>query len=81
MNQPPTYHVRTTAMAVALNSAPELFAETTTIVRIDDEAAGEYVVVEQHHSEGLSKTIISTEEWPQLRQAIDTMVSACRDAT
>jgi hypothetical protein len=50
-----------------------IFDEMATTIEIDDEAAGEFVVVRQD-----DKAIsINPEEWPVIRDAIAEMVSAC----
>lgn len=72
------YHARVTALAVVLTRENCLFAETTTHVRLEDEAAGEFVVVEQSGDDGLGKIHIDPTEWPVLRQAINRMVDECQ---
>lgn len=50
-----------------------------TTVEIIDEAAGEFVVVEQHGRTGIGKIMINPEEWPAIRRAIDRMIRECRE--
>lgn len=72
------YEVRTTAMTVAPVGEP-IFSVQATTVRIDDEAAGEFLVVSQSADSGPDNCIrISPEEWPTLRDAIDRMHAQCR---
>lgn len=61
--------------------APEceaIFSERATVVRIEDEAGGEYVVVSQDSVPERGNIAINPEEWPELREAIDRMVKECR---
>jgi len=76
---PAAYHTRIAALAVVYTRENCLFDETTTFVRIDDEAAGEFVVVEQTGCD-LGKIHIDPGEWPVLRQAIDRMIDECQPA-
>lgn len=62
--------------------APEgeaIFSERATVVRIEDEAGGEYVVVSQDSVPERGNIAINPEEWPALRDAIDWIVKECRD--
>lgn len=61
---------------VVLPEGEPIFSEVATTVRIEDDAAGEYVVVEQN-LDGLDKIAINPDEWCQLRAAIDDMVAKC----
>lgn len=67
---------RVTKLTITPDGEP-LFSERATDVLIDDEAAGEFVVVEQHADE-LGKIAIDPDEWPTLRAAINRMVKECR---
>lgn len=51
--------------------------EPNVRIRIEDEAAGEYVVVDSLDENG--KVCIEPDEWPTVRAAIDHAVSLCRD--
>lgn len=75
------YETRVTAMVVAPKGEP-IYSEQATTVQIDDEAAGEFVVVSQEGGRAPEKGKISInpEEWPALRKAIDRLVKECRDA-
>ena len=72
-----TYITRATSVVVAPEDAP-LYSEMATTVTIVDEAAGEFVEVEQHGRADVGKISISPEEWPELRTAIDVLIAACR---
>lgn len=69
--------IRTTQLTVTPEGEP-IFSERAYTVTIDDEAAGEFVVVHAL-DESAGKIAIDTTDWPALREAIDQMVSACRD--
>ena len=51
-----------------------IFDETAWTIRIVDEAAGEFLEIENHNG----KVGINPEEWPALRAAIDKAVNECR---
>lgn len=77
MNQMET---RVIAWAVTKKGAP-IFDELTTTVRIEDEAAGEFVVLEQFPDEQpAGKISISPAEWPLIRRAINHAVRQCKEA-
>lgn len=67
---------RTIALAV-LPEGERIFAESVTEVRIQDEAAGEFVeIVQPNRTEpGIA---VDPVEWPALREAIDRMIGECR---
>lgn len=56
----------------------DLFSERAILVEIDDEAAGEFVVVRQQTDAGSEKIGINPEEWPALRSAINRMIRNCK---
>lgn len=68
---------RITAVALVPEGEP-LFSEMVTHVRIEDEAAGEFVVVSQSRASGEQSIQIDVSEWPALRDAITEMVALCR---
>ena len=70
------------ARVLSVVVAPEgeaIFSESATVVRIEDEGGGEYVVVSQEIVPGRGNIAINPEEWPALRDAIDRMVKECRE--
>ena len=72
------YEIRTLALLV--NQADEpVFAECGTRIEITDEAAGEYVVLRQPHIPDTGTVMVSPQEWPTLREAIDRMIAECRE--
>jgi hypothetical protein len=75
-----TYETRITSLTIAPKSEP-IFSECATHVRIFDQAAGEFVEVEQFGHKDLGKIQFSPEEWPHLRKAIDRMIKECREMT
>jgi len=70
-----TMEIRTMALIV-LPDSDQIFSEQTTRIEIDDEGAGEFVVVRQEVENG--KITIDASEWPRLRAAINRMVRQCR---
>lgn len=53
-----------------------IFSEMATTIRIEDDAGGPFIEVEQHGN-GLGKIAIDPDEWEEIRNAIDQMVAAC----
>jgi hypothetical protein len=71
------YAVRVTRLSVLPPKEP-LFSEQCTHISIVDEAAGEYLEIEQQSgSEDVKpQTIMVTpEEWPALKQAVETLLT------
>ena len=66
--------VRPLALIVVPEGEP-LFHERATGIQIEDEGAGEYVVVRQNEG---GKVTIDPSEWPVLQAAINRMVKQCR---
>ena len=74
---PPEYIIRTTRVSVLPPDEP-LFSERCTHITIVDEAAGEFLEVEQQSgSDGVKRQTIqiSPDEWPVLKQAIEKMMT------
>ena len=67
---------RTTQLTVAPEGEP-IFSERAYTVSIDDEAAGEFVVVHALDEAG-GKIAIDPADWDELRSAIDHMIKECR---
>ena len=69
------YRTRITQLTVVPEGEPS-FSEMATTVEIDDESAGEFVVVSQdaRTDKGIA---ITPEEWPELRAAINQMIEQC----
>jgi hypothetical protein len=60
---------------IVVPSGEPLFHERGTRIEVEDEGAGEYVVVSQNEG---GKVTIDPGEWPLLRAAINRMVKQCR---
>jgi hypothetical protein len=73
------YETRITRLTVLPKDEP-IFSEMATTIEIADEAAGEFVKVTSqtdnvdHHE----SVLISPEEWPLVREAIDKLIADCR---
>ena len=72
------YETRITKITIVPKGEP-LFSETVTDISIDDEAAGEFVVIRQSASTENGKIAISPEEWPAIRDAVERMIKECRE--
>ena len=68
---------RVTQITVAPEGEP-IFSEGATTFTIDDEDAGEFLVIEQT-MDGYGKIAIDKQEWPSFKEAIESMISKCRD--
>jgi hypothetical protein len=71
------YVVRVTRLSVLPPKEP-LFSEQCTHITIVDEAAGEYLEIEQQSGsvDVKAQTILVTpEEWPALKQAVETLLA------
>lgn len=75
-----TLEARTTRITIAPPGEP-LFSERATVVEIQDEAGGEFVVISQDMpSHGWTgKLAFEPNEWPVIRDAIDRMIADCRE--
>jgi hypothetical protein len=71
------YEIQTHALIVKPVNEP-IYSEMATIIRIDDEADGPYVVVEQHGRTDIGKIAITDEEWPAIQDAIGQMMLLCQ---
>ena len=67
---------RVTAMIVNKKGEP-IFSDYATKVEITDEAGGEFVIVSQAGREE-GGVAIASNEWPELRAAIDQLLADCR---
>ena len=63
---------------ITVDGSP-IYSESATEIEIVDEAAGEFVEVQQH-LDGYGKIGIEPSEWPSLRLAIDMAIKQCREA-
>jgi hypothetical protein len=65
-------------MTVGPENVP-IFNESNFVLTIEDEAGGEYLVLRSNQEcleNGEIK--IDPEEWEELKEAIDTMIQACK---
>lgn len=56
-----------------------LYSEGATQISITDEAAGEFVTIDQTGTSDFGKIAIDPEEWPAIREAVNKMISECMD--
>lgn len=72
------YETRTTRRVVTKKGAP-IFDASATMIEIENEAAGEFVIISQCRvSERGDQIRIDPTEWPHIRDAIDRMIAECR---
>lgn len=67
------YETRVTQFTVLPMNEP-IFSERATVITIEDEAAGEFISLAQSHGDA-SKVLIEANEWPLIRQSVDTMMA------
>ena len=72
------YETRITQITVVPEKEP-LFSESATKVSIEDEAAGEFVVIRQSASTENGTIAINSGEWPAIRDAVERMIKECRE--
>jgi len=70
-------HITRTTQLTVLPKDDATYSELATTITITDDAAGEFVVVEQSNDD-YGKIVINHEEWPKLRAAINRMIKECR---
>lgn len=69
--------IRTREVTILPDDAP-LFSEMATSIRIEDEAAGEFIKVTQNlPGLDIGQIAIDPHEWPALRDTIDSMIQKC----
>ena len=71
------FDVRATQFTVA-RKGEEIFADDSTRVEIDDEAAGEFIAITQSRSAGDGRITIDRDEWPLIRYAVDQLIGVMR---
>lgn len=59
-----------------VNESDPLFSEYGYTIEIEDEAAGEFIQITDHHDG--SKITLNPEDWPTIRSAINKMVKLCQ---
>lgn len=75
------YTIRVTRLTVVPDNQP-IFSEMATHFTIDDEAAGEYIEIQQQAGslqDRDQKIAINPEEWPFFKDAIETLLAGMRE--
>ena len=63
---------------IVLPKGDDIFSEQATTIKIEDEAGGEFIAIEQSGLVDSGKISIDPMEWPAIRAAIDRMIVDCR---
>lgn len=71
------YETVVTAMTVLPRNAP-IYSERATTIKLDDEAAGLFVVLEQSNDKGTQRIALDVEEWPHIQRAVNQLVQICQ---
>lgn len=67
-----------TAVTVLPCNAP-IYSERATTIRLEDEAAGLFVVLEQSpDSKDTQRIALDVEEWPHIQRAVNHLVQICQ---
>jgi hypothetical protein len=69
-----TVYLTRIASLVVLPEGEPLYSERATTISLDDEAAGEFVVVKQE-GRADNSIAICDDEWPAIREAIDRLIA------
>lgn len=73
------YTTKITSVTVVPEGEP-IYSEQATRITVTDESGGEFLWVEQSCRTDVGKVSISPEEWPAIRDAIDSMIAQCGGA-
>jgi len=65
--------IRATQLTVSI-VAGRLYDEGVYTVTVDDEGAGEYLVIEENQDTGNGKIRVDAESWPELRDAVERLL-------
>ena len=73
------HEIRTTRIHIVPENEP-IFCEQAIIIEIEDEAAGEFLVMSQpsNEREYAGKVTIDAENWPSIKNAIETLLKDCK---
>jgi hypothetical protein len=72
-----TYEERITSVVVLPEGKP-LFDPHATVIKLDDEAAGEFLIIQQHADGSSGEIRIDIDEWPKIRRSINKMAKRAR---
>ena len=75
------YTIRVTRLTVLPENEP-IFSEMATHFTIDDEAAGEFIEIQQQSGsiQAMDQKIqINPEEWPVFKEAIETLLAEMKE--
>lgn len=71
------YIIRTTQLTIAPVGEP-IFSEQATQLTIEDESAGEYLVVTQQSGKEDGRVRIYPEEWPSIKMAVEILLDVIK---
>jgi hypothetical protein len=75
------YEIRITRLSVGRGDEP-IFSETVTHIEIENEAAGEFLQITQQSGSldvKEQQIQITPEEWPKIKEAIETLIPTLRE--
>ena len=71
------YETRVLSLIV-LPEGEVIFSEQATTITLEDDAGGEFIVIEQQGLADAGKIRIDPTEWTAIRGAIESMIKECR---
>jgi hypothetical protein len=71
------YHTIVKSLLV-LPEGDAIYSDLATEIGLEDEAAGLYVYVKQDGPCDVGKILITVEEWPSMKTAVERMLETCR---
>jgi len=75
----PEYEITTLSLIVKPVGEP-IFNERATIIQLEDEAAGAFLVLRQINDASQTGEVrFDTEEWPKISEAIEMMITVCNN--
>ena len=75
----PKYDARITSFTISRAGA-EIFSDEATKVEIEDEGAGEFIVLTRTTDAGEVKLAMDAEEWLLIRDAVNSLVDVMRES-
>jgi hypothetical protein len=69
-----TKYIERITQRIIMPEGTDIFDEGITRVEIDDEAAGEFIVIKQDYDDKENKIKIDFDEWPFVKKAVDKLI-------
>ena len=73
-----TEYVTRTKTLIVLPDGEPIFSERATEIYIEDDAGGEYVVIDQSGNERENGVAVWRSDWPAIRDAVEKLLGECQ---